>query len=183
MSEKSVKADVESDETGTREELGKLLGEFRTAILSTLDDHGMPRARPMAIVRCEPDGSVWFATSETSPKVAELARDNSVGVICHRSRDEAWISITGRARVMRDPAMAKELWNVGMKAWFTGPDDPALLLIQVTPVHAEYYEPSKPFVVRAFELVKGMVTNEPPKLGTTKHIDPNRLSEPGRLSS
>jgi general stress protein 26 len=182
MSEKSAKADTELDETGTVGELVELLKEFRTAILVTRDSKGLPRARPLALLRCETDGTLWFSTSP-SPKVDELAADSSVAVICHRPRDEAWVSVSGRARVMKDPAKAKELWNVGMKAWFEGPDDPALLLIEVKPAHAEYYEPSKPFVVRAFEMVKGMVTNEPPKTGTTKHVEMDRLSDPGRLSN
>ena len=183
MSDKSQRAEKELNEPGTREELKRLLGEFRTAILVTHQDDGLPRARPMAIARCEGDGSVWFTSSEKTPKIDEIARDANVAVICHRSRDEAWISLSGRAELVEDRAKIKELWHPSMKAWFAGPDDPSIMLIRVTPVHAEYYEPSKPFLVRAFEFAKGLITREPPKLGATKHIDLNRLSEPGRLSA
>lgn len=182
MSEKSIKAEVELNGPGTREELLKLLSEFRTAILVTRDEEGLPRARPLSIVKCDEDGTVWFATAGHSPKVAELTTDQHVAVICHRTRDEAWISMSGVARTLRDPMKAKELWDASMKAWFSGPDDPALTLIRVTPSHAEYYEPKKPFLVRAFSFVKGMITREPPKVGTTKHVELDRLSDPGRFS-
>jgi general stress protein 26 len=183
MSSKSEKSERELNAPGTREELNKLLGDFRTAILVTRDEQGLPRARPLAIQKCEADGTVWFASSDHTPKIDELARDNNVAVICHRTRDEAWISLSGRAELVTDRAKIKDLWTPAMKAWFEGPDDPAIVLIRVKPTHAEYYEPSKPFFVRAFEFVKGMVTREPPKVGTTKHVDLDRLSEPGRFSS
>jgi general stress protein 26 len=183
MSDKSQKAERDLNTTGTREELTALLKEFRTGILVTRDDRGMPRARPMAIAKCEADGSVWFATSSHTPKVDEIVRDTNVAVICHRNRDEAWISLSGRAELVRDRKKLEELWDPSMKAWFESKDDPAILLIRVTPIHAEFYEPNKPFFARAFEFAKGVVTREPPKLGETKHLDLNRLSDPGRLSS
>lgn len=179
MSEKTIKTETELNAPGTRDELVTLVAEFRTAILVTHDEHGMPRARPMAIAKCDPDGTLWFSTSDHSPKVSELSRDGKVAVICHRTRDEAWVSISGRGTMVRDAAKTKELWDVGMKAWFSGPEDPALVFIRVEPIHAEYYEPTKPFVVRALEMVKGMLTKEPPKVGMTKHVDLDRLSDPG----
>jgi general stress protein 26 len=182
MSEKSIKAEVELNGPGTKEELVKLLGEFRTAILVTRDDEGMPRARPLSIAKCDADGTVWFATSDHSPKVAELARDEHVAVICHRTRDEAWISMSCLATTVRDPNKVKELWDASMRAWFSGPEDPALVFIRVQPIHAEYYEPKKPFFIRPFSFVKGVITREPPRIGTTKHVELERLSDPGRAS-
>lgn len=184
MSEKTRThtAGEELNAQGSRAELIELLSEFRTGILVTRDDRGLPRARPLAILKCDRDGAVWFATSDHTPKIEEILRDPGVAVICHRTRDEAWISLSGGASLTRDRERARELWNAGMRAWFSGPDDPSLVLIRVAPRHAEYYEPKKPFLVRALELAKGMVGNEPPKIGTTKHLDFDRLSEPGRLS-
>src|SRR4051812_29611151 len=113
MSDKSRQAERENA-TGSRGELVELLSDFRTAILVTSRE-GLPRARPLAIMRVERTGVVWFATADHSPKAAELAIDPNVAVICHRSRDEAWVSITGRADLVRDPAKAKELWCASMK--------------------------------------------------------------------
>jgi general stress protein 26 len=124
MSEKTHRAEHELNAPGTREELSKLLAEFRTGILVTRDDGGMPRARPLAIAKHDADGSLWFATPDHTAKVEEIARDGNVGVICHRTRDEAWISISGRAQLVRDRAKIKELWDASMKAWFAGPTIP-----------------------------------------------------------
>lgn len=183
MSEKTRTIEAEENATGSRAELCAMLKQFRTALLVTHDEAGRPRARPLAIAKVEEDGTIWFATAVHSPKVLEITKDAAVAVICHRDRDEAWISLSGAAMLSRDRAKIAELWDVGMKAWFTGPDDPALLLVKVTPMHAEYYDAKKPMVARAFEMVKGIVTDAAPKTGTTKHVDLDRLSEPGRLSS
>lgn len=181
MSDKTARAEAQNA-SGTRSELCALLADFRTAMLVTTDDRGFPRARPLAIARVEIDGRVWFATPEHTPKVHEIQSDAKVAVLCHRARDDAWISLSGRARLIRDPLMARTLWDAGMKAWFQGPEDPALLLIEVRPTHAEYYDAQKPLIARAIEMVKGMLTDEPPEMGVTKHVDLERLSEPGRLS-
>jgi general stress protein 26 len=182
MSEKTRELEIEENETGSREELRDLLKQFRTALLVTHDDAGRPRGRPLAIAKIEDDATIWFATASHSPKVLEIANDAAVAVICHRDSDEAWISLSGAATLVRDRAKIAELWDVGMKAWFDGPDDPSLVLVKVKPSHAEYYDAKKPMVARAFEMLKGIVTNAPPKTGSTKHVDIGRLSEPGRLS-
>lgn len=182
MSEKTYEGEARQNTEGSRTELRDLLRDFRTAMLVTIDAQGFPRARPLAIAKIEDDDRVWFATPEHSPKVGEIAADSKVAVLCHRTRDDAWISLSGTARLLRDPLMAADLWSVGLKAWFSGPDDPALLLIEVRPIHAEYYEAHKPMIARAVEMVRGILSNEPPDLGPTKHVVLDRLSEPGRLS-
>jgi general stress protein 26 len=180
MSEKTRTIELQENVSGRRDELRDLLLQFRTALLVTHDEVGRPRARPLAIAKVEDDGTVWFATAAHSPKVAELRQDSACAVICHRDRDEAWISISGTATLVRDREKINGLWDSWMRAWFEGPDDPALLLLKVSPSHAEYYEAKKPMVRRAFEMLKGMVTHSAPKTGVTKHLF--RLSEPGRLS-
>jgi len=182
MRDDTKKPVAQQNTRGSRSELRDLLSQFHTAMLVTIDDHGYPRARPLAIARVESDDRVWFATPEHTPKVAEIAADAKVAVLCHRSRDEAWVSLSGTARLIRDPAMARWLWDASMKAWFTGPDDPSLLLIEVRPKHAEYYDAQKPMMARALEMVKSIVSNEPPNMAATKHVEIDRLSEPGRIS-
>jgi general stress protein 26 len=168
---------------GSRAELCALLRQFRTALLVTHDPSSMPRGRPLAIARVDDDATVWFATADHSPKVLEIANDAAVAVICHRDRDEAWISLSGFATLSRDATQIRALWSVAMKPWFSGPDDPALALVRVRPARADYYDAAKPMIARAFELVKGLVTDAAPAPGTTKHVDLGRPSEPGRVSS
>lgn len=176
---KDQKAIEQSNESGTREELLALLTEFDTGMLVTKDEHGFPRARPMALRMREHDHALWFITSDEAPKTLEIERDPHVGAIFYRGRDRAWVSVSGRAALIRDRQRTKELWTPAMKMYFEGPDDPSILLVRIEPNHAEFYEPTKPKVVRVFEMIKGMVTNAPPDLGAVKHVGPAELHRQG----
>jgi general stress protein 26 len=132
------------NEHGSLAELREVLGEFDTAMLVTLTDDGMVRARPMAIQDPEalPDCDLWFVASDESDKVGEIEHDDQVGVCCFRDRDRAWISISARARIERDAAAIHRLWRPEWRAWLpAGPDDPSLALLKLDVERAEYFEP------------------------------------------
>jgi general stress protein 26 len=185
MSDKTKGLEQKQNTTGTRAELRDLLREFDLGILVTRDEQSIPRGRPMAVAGVDDDGTLWFLSPEHMPKVREIERDAMVAAIFSRDRDKAWVSVSGRASLVKDRKKIGELWKPTMGAWFEGPNDPAIVLIRVEPQHAEYYEPNKGPVGRVFELVKGVVTGQAPSMGAVKHVekgDLERLSEPGRLS-
>ena len=175
------------DAPGTREELRAVLKEFDTAMLVTRDVRSVPRARPMAFIQRDGDTALWFVTHDEAPKVEEMQHDPMVCACFYRDADRAWVSVSGRAALIRSAQRAKELWNPGLAAYFSGPDDPEVLLIRVEPHHAEFFEPKKSRVGRIFEMVKGAVTGSPPDLGPVKHVtrveltrsDPARTTVPG----
>ena len=101
--------------------------------------HGL-RARPMQIAGVDADSRVWFFTALESGKVEEIALDTHVAVVCQKNRD-LYVSLTGKASVLRDPAKVEELWKEPFKAWFPGgKDDPQLSLVSVTPEEGEYWD-------------------------------------------
>ena len=52
--------------------------------------------------------------------------------------DKAYLSITGRAEILRDPARAAEIWKGTDQVWWPGgPDDPTLRVLRVAPETAE----------------------------------------------
>jgi general stress protein 26 len=161
----------ENDERGTREELRAVLEEFDTAMLVTKDDEGAPRARPMAMRQRPNDTALWFLTADETAKVEEIERDPMVAAVFYRDRDRAWVSVSGRAALVRDVQRTKELWSPIMKGWFDSPDDPNILLIRVEPHHAEFYEPKGTKVGRMFEMVKGAITGATPDMGAVKHVN------------
>ena len=60
-----------------------------------------------------------------------------VGLVVISPSDKAYLSITGRAVVMRDAAMAKRIWHKTDDMWWSGPDDPNVRVIVLTPSLAE----------------------------------------------
>jgi general stress protein 26 len=118
-----------------------------------------PHARPMSIAETSPDGSLWFLTGKDTQKVFELAENTDAMAVLQSSSH--YISITGRARIVDDRAHIHKLWKEPMKVWFSGKDDPNIVLIRLEPHSAEYWDNSGFQGVRlALRFAKAYVTGE-----------------------
>lgn len=136
-----------------------VLHHFDQAMLVTQRD-GELRSRPMAIADRTPHGHVWFITSLASGKLDELATHPAVNVAMQQS--SRFLSISGTARVSRDPHRIGEVWQPAYRVWFEGTDDPRIALIEVVPTYAEYWDRSGVEGLKfAFAMLKSFVTGEP----------------------
>lgn len=129
------------EERTKREEFLSVLSKFDTAMLVTRDRSGGLRSRPMAIADTTEDGRLWFMSDVHSGKQEELAEDDHVNVAMQGG--DRFLSIRGRARVIRDERRQEELWSETRRLWFPdGPRDPNLVLIEILPEDAEYWDGS-----------------------------------------
>jgi general stress protein 26 len=85
--------------------------------------------------------------------------------------DKAYLSITGRARVMRDAAKTEVVWRKTDEVWWPGgPSDPDVCLLLIEPLTAELWDgPASP-AIAAFEFAKARLTGEEPKLGENRKV-------------
>ncbi len=115
-----------------------LLEGFDHAMLVSVAKDESLHARPMAIA--DSDGAMLrFATSDRSAKAAEVALHPRVSVVMQG--DGAYLAISGTARIIDDREQVRTLWQSGWKVWFPdGPDDPHLVLIEIDPERAEYWD-------------------------------------------
>ncbi len=143
--------------------LKQMLKEFTTAMLVTRRDDGGLRSRPMAIAEARVDGVIYFSTAIDSPKIEELASDSRVNVALQSG--SRFVSITGRARVVRDRALIERLWSEAWRVWFPGgKDDPTLCLIAVEPEEAEYWDQSGAKGIKSmFQMAKAYVSGAQPE--------------------
>jgi general stress protein 26 len=82
---------------------------------------------------------LYFPTSLASPKIDEIAADARVAVTMQDKR--RFVSISGSARILRDPVLVERLWTDSWKVWFPeGKTDPQLCLVAVVPTAAEYWD-------------------------------------------
>lgn len=124
------------------ERLRKLLEHFSHGMLTTRRD-GQLRSRPMAIMESQPPGFLLFFSNVESGKHEELSDDPNANVAMQDG--ERFVSITGTARILRDPERARRLWKESQRAWFPdGPSDPSLMLIEVRPSYVEFWDRSSP---------------------------------------
>ena len=123
-----------------REHLLSLLKSFRTAMLVTHADTGHLHARPMAIADVTDDGRVWFVTGADTTKTREIQTDFHVDLICSND-SSAFLSLSGRASLVRDRQRIAELWREPFRIWFPGgKSDPSLELIAVRPERGEFWD-------------------------------------------
>ena len=140
--------------------LKELIEEIRIAMLTTRDADGTLRSRPLQTLRCADEGTLWFFTSASSPKVAEAASDGGQVNLSYASPDKMdYVSISGRATLSRDRKLMEALWNKWVEVFFPkGIDDPDLALLRVDIEKAEYWDSPGTAVGRAYAIAKALVT-------------------------
>lgn len=123
------------------ETLREKIKDMRMVMLSTLSN-GRIVTRPMATQDVGDDGILRFLTGAESNKVDELEDDPRVGLAYSDHDAASYVSVAGTARLTNDRALIKKFWNPLLKAWFDGPDDPNIRVIEVRPNTAEYWTTS-----------------------------------------
>lgn len=144
--------------------------EIRLCMLTSQDGVGL-RSRPMAATP-DPDAHcIWFLTDIRNHKDEEIARNPQVCAAFADTRDNTWVSISGRAEVRRDRQKAKELWTAASQAWFPGgPDDPNLALLRLEPAKAEIWDATSSSIVYALETARAALTGTRPNLGDNEKV-------------
>ena len=128
------------------------------------------RARP---VEPRPDraaGLIWFVTDLRSGKEHEIETEHDVCLVFIDAKAKAYLSITARAEVRRDHAKAAEIWKTTDNIWWSGPDDPNVCVLRVTPITAELWDGPASKAVAAYELAKARLTGEKPNLGENRKV-------------
>ena len=142
------------------EKVRELVKDERIAMLTTVAQDGSLVSRPMGVQAVDFDGDLWFFAAADSHKVAEIARDSAANAAF--SGTSSWVSLSGRATLVRDPEKIRELWNAVAEAWFPdGPDSPGVVLIRLHAESAEYWDSPGGRVATLFSLVKAKVTGRP----------------------
>lgn len=172
MTQHSERSDVEK--------IRELIKGIRYAMLTTVDEDGSLRSRPMATQEAEFDGTLWFFTAAGSPKVQEVGRDQRVNLSYAAPDDNRYVSVSGTARLVRDREKMKELWNPILKAWFPdGLDDPELALLQVHVTKAEYWDAPSSKMVQLAGFLKAIATGKPFAPGENEKLAPVGIAPEG----
>ena len=162
-----------NDEEG-RAKVRELIKDIHIAQLVTQGHDGMMHARPMAAMQDKNDSSsLWFMTRIDSGKIGEIEANGQVLLAYSEPKQQNYVSISGKAKVLHDRARIHELWSEFARTWFPkGPDDPSIALIRVTPEQAEYWDSPSSTLVYAYGYLKARLTGESPKnMGDIGHVD------------
>ncbi len=128
------------------------------------------RARPLEARPDREAGIIWFVTDLRSAKEHEIVRDGAVGLVFIDAADKAYLSISAKAEVRRDHAMAAEIWKPTDNAWWHGPDDKNVCVLRVTPVTAELWDGPASKALAMIEFARARLVGEKPRLGENRKV-------------
>jgi general stress protein 26 len=147
------------------EKLKTLTEGIDFCMLTTING-GQLRSRPMSTQEFGSDGELWFFTSDQTHKVDEIEADDRVNAAYSQPDDNVYVSVSGRASIVKDQQKIEELWNPILKAWFPeGLDDPTLCLLKVSVEEAEYWDSPNSKIVQLVGFVKALVTGQQADVG------------------
>ncbi|QDK81191.1 pyridoxamine 5'-phosphate oxidase family protein [Spirosoma sp. KCTC 42546] len=154
------------------EKVRDMIEDIRIAMMTTVDEQGNLVSRPMAALQVDEDGTIWFFTKRSSPKVDQIDNnDQRVNLSFASVSDADYVSVSGKAQEFNDQAKVDELWNPQAKAWFPeGKDDPELTLLKVHIDMAEYWSASDSRMIRFIQQANAAITGNPPKMGENEKI-------------
>lgn len=142
--------------------LRELIRGIPVAMLTTTDAaSGQLYSRPVPAQRHNFDGTLWFFTrlNGAQPDPAGTCRD---AIVTYANEDKnLYISVSGRASVVRDLEMMEEQWHPGLNSWFPkGLDDPDLALVRLEVGHADYWDGPDNAVQRMVGFVRAFAAGE-----------------------
>ncbi len=163
-------------ETTTRDEaitkLRELIKGIKLAMLTTVDDDGTLRSRPMDTQEVEFDGDLWFLTEADAPKVDDVQHDRQVNVTYADPDKMRYVSLSGTAQLVRDLEKKRKLWKPDHKIWFpNGPEDPNVALLKVSVDKGEYWDSGSNAVGRLIDFARALVTGDQSAMGDNQKVD------------
>jgi general stress protein 26 len=163
---------------GSPERVWSLMQDIKVAMVVTHDGQGdRLRARPMAARPDRQANAVFFLTDANAGKDDEVERNSNVCLAFADIKGQKYVSVTGVAHVSNDRSKIRELWSVVDKAFWKNADDPAVRLMKVEPVVAEYWE-GPGLVVSFVKMIGAALTGGERDFGDNKKVE---LSGSGEL--
>lgn len=159
--------------TDDLQKLRDLVKDIDFCMLTTIDERGDLHSRPMSSNGdIDQNGDMWFFTGAFSHKVDEIKNTPRVNVSFADPQNQNYVSVTGRARLVRDRQKIDELWRPEFLMWFPeGKDDPNIGLLQVKIQKAEYWDSPSSAISFALNFVSAIVTGEEPDSGEHKKLE------------
>ncbi len=161
-----------TERTENIQRLAALIKDVHVAMLTTVATDGRLVSRPLGTQDVEFDGDLWFAMECDSGKVAEMKANPHVNVAYALPDRNVYVSVAGRASLVRDRAKIDAFWSPAMAQFFPdGKDDPNLCLIHVRADSAEYWDGPGTLLGKALYFALAAVTDDPLMMSDNERMD------------
>ena len=155
------------------QKLYDLVKDVKVCMMTTLQADGTLHGRPMYGLESDEPGDLWFYTYLDTSKTTEIGRDGHVNLAYCNPDKQHYVSVLGRAEVVRDKDAMAAKWKESFRTWIPkGVDQPGLALIRVHPERGEYWDGPSSAAVQLYGYVKARVAGEPPtELTDNRKVD------------
>ena len=112
----------------------KILKESSVGTMATIQQN-KPHTRYMTFFSDE--FTLYTATSKQTQKVDELEANPHTHILIGYDGEgfgDDFLEIEGTVTISDDESLKEKIWNEHMKPWFSGPEDPDLVILKVEPV-------------------------------------------------
>ena len=126
-----------------REAILEKMKEPTLACLATITEDGKPWVRYVTPYADE-NLDLWCSTFAGSRKVGQINGNSEVHITLGVTDPEnvgSYLQIQGNAQVLSDPESKEKVWGDHLKPIFSGPDDPNMCVLKITPYRIELQEP------------------------------------------
>ena len=117
----------------TREQLiaaaREIMATARYCALITLDSNSRPQARTLDPFLPDERMKVWLGTNSRSRKVTEIRRNARVTLYYFDREGQAYVTISGIARLVNDPKEKAKRWKDEWKAFYPDRERDYLLIV------------------------------------------------------
>lgn len=139
----------------------ELVEDIKTCMFCTQTNQIPFNTRPMATVEVDEEGNLWFMSNKESNKNEEIKEDDKVQLIYAKGGDSHFLSVAGKAQIVKDQSKIDELWTVFAKAWFPdGKKDPDISLIKIIPEDVYYWDTVHGKMVSLLKIATSVVTGK-----------------------
>ena len=146
----------------------ELMRKISFCMLSTREGEDI-RSRPMSAHVRREENAVYFLADVKAHTDDEIARHPNVALAFADASAQKYVAATGRAEISNDRKKIRELWPPEAKAWWDGPDDPAIRVLKVTLKDAQYWD-SPGTVVTFVKMFGAAVTDSRPDIGRSAKV-------------
>lgn len=144
-----------------------LVRKQHVAMLTTHDGERLV-SRPMGMQAPDDDGTLWFFCHTSSDVASQVQTNSGVNVAL---ADGDYLSLSGTAEVVHDPAKNRDLWGPFVETWMQcKPEDPECSLIKVTPESIGYWD-TPGAIGSMIAMVGGMITKKEPDVGESGVVE------------
>ena len=126
-------------------------------------------SRPMTTQAVQDDGSLIFFVKDDQDIVDQIEENSQVNLLYRDG--STYMVVHGEARTFRNQSLIDEHYTPLANAWFDGKDDPSLIIIEVTPEDAHYWETANGKVVTLYKLAQAAITGESVDIGISRDLE------------